>query len=151
MFHTGYLGLGVYDRSRPTDIALMRPSAVDSMARRHPDLRILMAHFGNPWWEEAWKVAWSTPNVYADVCGGTAIHRSLLMWREMFAPNGRLDKTSLAKLTFATDMSIFRDGYPDDCRPYFEFYDALFEAVGASPAQREQVNEGTARRLFGLD
>jgi hypothetical protein len=42
-----------------------------------------------------WKIAWSVPNVYADLCGGTAIYRSLTMWTEMFAPNGRLDKRVL--------------------------------------------------------
>jgi len=151
VFHTGYLGRGrVASPPNHTDVELMRPMAVDRLSRRHPDLTIIMGHYGNPWWEEAWKVAWSTPNVYADVCGGTAIHRSLLMWREMFAPNGKLDETSLSKLMFATDMSIYVDDYPADCKPYFEFYDALFDAIGASQAQREMVNEGTARRLLGL-
>ena len=46
----------------------MRPAAIDCLSRRHPDLKILMAHYGNPWWEEAWKITWSSPNVYADLC-----------------------------------------------------------------------------------
>jgi predicted TIM-barrel fold metal-dependent hydrolase len=152
VFHTGYLGRGrVANPPNHTDITLMRPAAIDFLSRRHPDLKILMSHYGNPWWEEAWKVTWSVPNVYADLCGGTAIYRSLLMWREMFAPNGTLDEVSLSKLLFATDMSIFEEGYVQGCAPYFEFYDKLFDAVGASEAQREAVNRGTAMRLFGLE
>jgi predicted TIM-barrel fold metal-dependent hydrolase len=148
VFHTGYLGQS-YSKGH-TDIALMRPSAIDCLSRRHPDLTILMAHYGNPWWEEAWKIAWSAPNVYADLCGGTAIYRSLAMWREMFAPNGRLDEVSISKLTFATDEHIFRSDYPERCQPFFDFYDRLFEAVSATESQREQVNRGTTLRLFGL-
>jgi len=147
MFHTGYLARGS-DPSRPTDIALMRPAAVDCMSRRHPDLKILMAHFGNPWWEEAWKIMWSVPNVYAEMSGGTAYRRSISMWAEIFAPNGELDEESMNKLLFASDMSIFREN--EGFEPYFVFYDRLFDAVGASAEMREKVNRGTAMRLFGL-
>jgi predicted TIM-barrel fold metal-dependent hydrolase len=149
VFHTGYLGRPFGASSRPTDMSLMRPAAVESLSRRHPDLKILMAHYGNPWWEEAWKVAWSTPNAYADLSGGTAYRRSLLMWRETFAPNGKLDEESMGKLVFATDVRYF-DGDPD-VEPYFEFYDKLFDAVGAGPALREKVNRSTAAALFGVD
>jgi len=150
-FHTGYLGRGrAVAAPDHTDITLMRPAAVDCLSRRHPDLKILMSHYGNPWWEEAWKIAWSAPNVYADLCGGTAIYRSLLMWREMFAPNGELDEASLSKLLFATDEHIFQSGYVKSCEPFFAFYDRLLDAVGASEAQREAVNRGTAIQLFGL-
>ena len=148
MFHTGYLGIGVFERARPTDITNMAPAAIDCMSRRHPDLRIFMAHFGNPWWEEAWKIMWSVPNVYAELSGGTAYQRSLKMWAEIFAPNGVLDESSMNKLLYASDVSVFRDN--EGFEPYFKFYDALFDAVGASPEIREKVNRGNAIKLFGL-
>jgi predicted TIM-barrel fold metal-dependent hydrolase len=148
MFHTGYLAQGVFESSRPTDITLMRPAAIDCLSRRHRTLKILMAHFGNPWWEEAWKITWSTPNVYAELSGGTAYRRSLKMWGEIFAPNGVLDEESLGKVLFATDVSIFREH--EGFEPYFEFYDRLFDVVGASPELRERVNRGNAIKLFGL-
>ncbi len=151
VFHTGYLGRGRLDQPVHTDIALMRPAAIDCLSRRHPDLTIIMAHYGNPWWEEAWKVALSGPNIYADLCGGTAIYRSLSFWRETFAPNGRLQELSIGRLMFATDMDISQGDYVDGCRPYFEFYDSLFDAIGATESQRERVNRGTALRLFGPD
>ncbi len=146
VFHTGYLGrsAGV----RHTDITLMRPAAVDCLSRRHPDLKIVMAHYGNPWWEEAWKIAWSTPNVYADMGGGTAFTRSLLMWREMLAPNGLLDEASVAKLMFATDVRYF-DSEPQ-VEPYIRFYEDLLEAVGAPESLRERVNCGNALALFNI-
>lgn len=151
MFHTGYLATGVFEKSRPTDITLMRPAAVDSLARRHPNLRILMAHFGNPWWEEAWKITWSNRNVYAELSGGTAFRRSLLMWREIFAPNGVRDDESLGKVLYASDVSIFREPGKEGFEPYFAFYDNLFAAVGAPPELRERINRGNAMALFELE
>jgi len=148
VFHTGYLGREFAAGSRPTDITLMRPAAVDCLSRRHPDLKILMSHYGNPWWEEAWKITWSTPNVYADLSGGTAFQRSLVMWREMLAPNGKLDEESVAKLLFASDVGYFEGG--PGVEPYFAFYDALLDTVGATEALRERVNRGNAVELFGL-
>jgi len=149
VFHTGYLGRGRLAQPQHTDFALMRPSAIDCLSRRHPELKILMAHYGNPWWEEAWKVTWSVPNVYADMGGGTAFQRSLLMWRETLAPNGKLDEESVGKLLFATDVGYFR-GDPD-VDPYFDFYDKLFDAVGAPEELRERVNRGNAMTLFGVE
>jgi predicted TIM-barrel fold metal-dependent hydrolase len=151
MFHTGYLGRGVWERSRPVDIALMRPSAVDSMARRHPDLRILMAHFGNPWWEEAWKITWSNPNVYAELSGGTAFRRSLRMWEDVFCPNGDLDTETLDRVLYASDVSLFRNPGHEGFEPYFVFYDKLYDQIGASAELREKINRGTAMKLFELE
>lgn len=148
VFHTGYLARSFAAPSRPTDIALMRPSAVDCLSRRHPELKIVMSHYGNPWWEEAWKITWSNPNIYADLSGGTAFKRSLLMWRETFAPNGQLDTESVEKLLFASDVGYFH-GDPQ-VEPYFEFYDKVFDAIGAPPELREKVNRGNAAALFGL-
>jgi predicted TIM-barrel fold metal-dependent hydrolase len=128
----------------------MRPAQIDVIARRFPELRILMAHYGNPWWEEAWKVSWSNKHIYADLSGGTAIHRSTRMWAEMFAPDGELLVGSISKLCFASDVAYFRDGAMR-FEPYIAFYERIFDHVGLSPDLRERVNRGNARFLFGLD
>jgi hypothetical protein len=112
------------------------------MARRHPTLKILMAHFGNPWWEEAWKITFSNPNVYADLSGGTAIRRSMLMWRELFAPDGNQDSRVLAKLLFATDVLYLANPGSEGFESYCTFYDRLYDAVNASDEQRERINRG---------
>ena len=36
----------------------------------------------------------SNNNIYADLSGGTAYQKSMSMWKEMFAPNGKLDEKS---------------------------------------------------------
>ena len=145
VFHTGYLARS----SEPdyvTDINHMRPAHLDTIARRFPKLKILMAHFGNPWWEEAWKMIWSVPNIYADLSGGTAYRRSLSMWSEMFAPNGELHTESFSKVCFGSDVTYFRQNFPFE--PYIEFYEKLYDAVRAPDDLREQVNRGNVLSLF---
>ena len=109
-----------------------------------------MAHFSNPWWEEAWKVSLSTKNVYADLSGGTAILRSTRMWAEMFAPDGELLEASIRKLCFGSDVPYFREGEFSFDR-YIVFYEKVFDAIGLSEELRDRVNRGNIRSLFGLD
>jgi predicted TIM-barrel fold metal-dependent hydrolase len=149
VFHTGYLGFRARE-DRPAHMAHMRAAEIDVIARRFPELKILMAHFSNPWWEEAWKVSWSNANVYADLSGGTAIRRSTRMWAEMFAPDGQVLEDSIGKLCFASDVAYFREG-EYQFEPYVAFYERLFDRIELSPDLRERVNRGNARALFGLD
>lgn len=147
VFHTGYFAPEFSKKPTPARIEYMRAAQVDVVARHCPRLKILMAHFSNPWWEEGWKIAWSNANVYADLSGGTAIHRSMSMWAEMFAPDGVVHEESIRKLCFGTDVSCF-DGtaYPFDA--YLRRYEALFARIGLSPALRERVLRLNALELF---
>ena len=44
-----------------------RPLHVDGVAKRYPDLKMIMAHLGHPWMEECIVVARKWPNVYTEV------------------------------------------------------------------------------------
>jgi len=44
-----------------------RPLDVDTIANRHPDLKMIMAHMAHPWYEECIVVARKNPNVYCEV------------------------------------------------------------------------------------
>ena len=153
VFHTGFLGCGLFgpgallDREDHVDITHMRPAAIDRIARVFPDLNILMAHFGNPWWEETWTVLHSHKNIYADFSGGTARLKSLSMWTEMFAPNGRLDTATVSKLCFASDDSHF---FPN-MRTYLdviEFYERFYEALNLPAEIRGKIDRENARTLL---
>ena len=48
-------------------IAMGRPLDVDTIASRHPDLKMVMAHMAHPWYEECVVVARKHPNVYCEV------------------------------------------------------------------------------------
>ena len=153
VFHTGYMGLGYFEKGcawekpSPLDITNMRPAAIDRIVRVFPDLKILMAHFGNPWWEEAWKIISSHKNVYADLSGGTAFRRSLLMWSEIFAPNGIPDTKALARLCFGSDVHYFhKDNF--DFEPYQEFYERLLDRIKVPQALRNDIYSGNILSLL---
>ena len=153
VFHTGYLA-PLYRWSgespeHPVWTEHMRPMQVEVVARRFPKLQIVMAHYGNPWFEEGWKVSWTKENVYGDLCGGTAIHRSIRFWADLFAPDGELFEESIVKLCFGSDMHVRRaDDFTVD--QYIRFYNRIYDAIGLSPELRELVNRGNTARIFGL-
>ena len=149
IFHTGYL-MAEGREDPPVWMEHMRAAQIEAISRRFPDLKILMAHFSNPGWEEGWKVSWSKENVYADLSGGTAINRSMRMWAEMFAPDGKLLESSIGKLCFGSDVGYFAKGeFP--FAPYIDFYEKLFDRVDLSEELRERVNRGNLRSIFELD
>jgi len=149
VFHTGYLGFRQREE-RPVQMEHMRAAQIEVISRRFPEMKILMAHFSNPWWEEAWKVMWTKKNVYADLSGGTAYRRSLNMWGEMFAPNGDLMADAVAKLVCASDASLWTET-ENPMEPFFSFYDKLYDRLNLSDELRERVNRGNAEALFAVE
>lgn len=62
------LHMGVtYIQKCPIDLG--RPIYVDELALRYPDLKIVMAHMGHPWYDECIVTIRKQSNVYAEVSG----------------------------------------------------------------------------------
>lgn len=53
--------------TRPWPVDLGRPIHVEPLAHRYPELKIIMAHMGHPWYEECVVIIRRQPNVYAEV------------------------------------------------------------------------------------
>lgn len=154
VFHTGFVATGLFGaadvmpRRKVIDITDMRPAALDRVARAFPELKILMAHFGNPWWEEAWKICSSHKNIYADLCGGTAHRRDLRLWEQIFAPNGNLDTTAVNKLCFATDGSYLPELLDYDL--HLRFYQRLLKHLRVPEPLCQKVWSGNIAALLDL-
>ena len=152
VFHTGFLMHGFFDpgelipRNNWVNISNMRPAELDRINRALPDLKILMAHFGNPWWEEAWKMIASNKNIYADLSGGTAYTKSMNMWKELFAPNGKLDVKVVSKLCYASDASLFSPGQ-FEFQELSEFYDRLYDALKLTDELKTLIDYGNIDML----
>ncbi len=152
VFHTGYLITGSFEpgghlgREQYTDITLMRPAALDRVARALPKLNILMAHFGNPWWEEAWKILSSHKNIYADFSGGTAYRRDMQMWKWIFAPNGILDTNAVSRLCYGTDGCAFDLGNTET--NIINFYEQFYEMLKLPQELRERIDSGNIKQLI---
>lgn len=63
IFHTG-------DTYSPrAKLRYARPLLVDDVAVDHPDVKFVLAHFGNPWLIDAAEVVYKNVNVWADLSG----------------------------------------------------------------------------------
>lgn len=62
IFHTGD------NWSRKAKVKYAHPLQLDEAAIDHPDVKIVLAHFGNPWCLDAAEVIYKNDNVWADVC-----------------------------------------------------------------------------------
>jgi len=61
VFHTGT----TYNRAAPLGVS--RPWLFDDVAIRYPELRMVLAHLGHPWYGECLAVIRKHPHVYADI------------------------------------------------------------------------------------
>ncbi len=88
--------------TRSGSLRWARPILLDDVALRHPELRIVIAHMGHPWFEETIAVVRRHPHVYADV-SALGSRRWLLYNALVQAVEYRVDH----KLLFGTDFPFF--------------------------------------------
>jgi predicted TIM-barrel fold metal-dependent hydrolase len=64
-------------------IELGRPMAVDEIASRHPELKMIMAHMAHPWTEECIVIARKNANVYCEI--SAIFYRPWQFWNTLIA------------------------------------------------------------------
>lgn len=146
VFHSGYLGF-YGSESLCVHMEHTRPAEIDWIARNWPELVITLAHFGNPWWDEAAKVVAANRNVYVDLSGGSAYRRDMDSWVKLLCPNGQPWKEVLTKVMFGTDKTLGND-YISRAPEYLRFYEALCAHVAADQATKDLIMGGNAERVF---
>ena len=95
LFHTGTTGLG------DCEIKFSKPEFLDEVCQSFPDLRVVMAHFGWPWYDVTVAVALRNPNVFIDVSG----------WKPKYIPQGLLPYMNgilQDRFLFGTDYPMLR-------------------------------------------
>lgn len=73
LFHTGVVARFGKDGAFDTASERMRPVFLDAIARAFPELTLIGAHLGAPWYDEACAVAAANPNVYFDLSGAIGL------------------------------------------------------------------------------
>jgi len=143
LFHTGFLGLRP---GRYVNCDYYRPITLDTIARQCPDLRMLCAHMGNPWWDEGFLVMWKHKNIYCDMSGLSACHRDLDSWISLFKPNGQLHE-AISKLIFGSDQFMFGSGSYSDY--YIQYHSRLFDSLDLDVKQRTRIFHDNFHCLIG--
>lgn len=80
VFHTGTSGVGSGVKSN-IRLDYGRPLYFDEIAIMFPDIKIILAHFGWPWTEEAIAIALHKPNVYLDLSGWAPKYIPEIIWK----------------------------------------------------------------------
>ncbi len=138
MIHTG----DTY--SRTAKVRMAHPLLVDDVAVDYPDVKFVMCHVGNPWFQDAAEVLYKNDNVYADISGLTLgefsyeFERYVAMrLKDMIAYMGDPGR----QLLYGSDWPLVK------MKPYLAFLDELaFE-----PEQLENIAWRTAARLFRIE
>lgn len=138
MIHTG----DTY--SKHAKVRHAHPLLVDDVAVDYPDVKFVMCHLGNPWFQDAAEVLYKNDNVYADISGLTLgefsyeFERYVAMRvKEMIFYMGDPGK----QLLYGTDWPLVS----------MAAYTKFFRDLDLTDEQRENVAWRTAAKLFRID
>lgn len=142
LFHTGLFYPPEPMPGQGVNSAHYRPILLDAVANEFPGLRIVLAHLGVCWNEEAATMARILPNVYVDLSGrvdGWRQARSMEDFRKLFYWEG-----SWRKVLFGSDV------HWSELEPTIADQDRIFEGIGWTESQRGAVFADNAKAIFSL-
>lgn len=130
--------------ARNAKVRQAHPLLVDDVAVDYPDVRFVICHLGNPWFQDTAEVLYKNDNVYADISGlvlgnFTYEFERYLVARvkDMIMYMGNPGK----QLMYGTDWPLV------EMAPYVRFMDNLELDDNA----REHISWKTAAELFRID
>ncbi|MFU8821000.1 MAG: amidohydrolase family protein [Gammaproteobacteria bacterium] len=130
--------------SKHAKVRQAHPLLVDDVAVDYPDVRFVICHLGNPWFQDAAEVLYKNDNVYADISGLTLgefhyeFERYMLQRvRDMICYMG----DPARQLMYGTDWPLA------GMRSYRRFFDSL----ELSDEAREGIAWRNAAALFRID
>lgn len=146
--HCGVLSVGIRNKlGVPSrfDLRLGDPLAAAAMAVRHPDVPVIIPHFGAGMFREALMAAASAPNVYVDTSSSNSwirLHPGLTL-QAVF--ERALDVAGPARLLFGTDSSFFPRGWQ---QPVYDAQRAVLTELDVALEDQERIFNGNFERIF---
>lgn len=117
-----------------------RPIWLDDIARRYPGLRLVLAHIGTPWHDEAFMVVRLNPNVFLEITSGSgweikgmagAYFHQKLWWEDAWK-----------KVLFGTDVPPGKTGWAVDV------YKGILDDAGIDKNAKQAVYYDNFMRLW---
>jgi uncharacterized protein len=159
LFHTGTVLRTEEDQYYDVDSSRMRPIYLDRIARRFPALRLIGAHLGNPWYEEAAMTLFWNENLCFDLSGTTLKRKKAAWFNEVLwwtpAENVLLSNSSSALYKSAQHHPFYRICYGSDS-PIEELaqslkeYQKIMDELEVAPYIRERVLGGNVSEMLHL-
>lgn len=105
VFHTGYVAP---DKQGGEDIIpdSAIPGLVSLVLNKFPKLKVVIAHFGNPFYEQVSMILNNHSNVWADLSGLEIGKNPKLSQKDMEHITSVLDKTDKSKLVYGSDWPL---------------------------------------------
>ena len=151
----GVFHLGIIANAGPwtvCDSNLMRAIHLDHIARNFPEMTVIGAHLGNPWYDEATMACRWNPNLFFDLSGSTLKKKtpeflsSLLWWTPDSVPYLSPDRTcAWQKICFGSDVAH------DFVEDVINDYENLMSALDLKPEFRDAIWYGTAAKILGFN
>ncbi len=142
LFHTGMILTTCFDKEDDVDSDRMRPILLDRVARRCPNLKMVLAHLGYPWHEEAATMVRYHPNVFVDFTA------SAYGWRNRLAPADFARmlfwKDAFQKVVFGTDVG------PKEMEEALQDQRQLFRLLNLEEETLDRIFYKNAQYLLGL-
>ncbi len=151
IFHLGIVARHPNDKDYDINNERHRPVYLDTIARSFPDLTIIGAHLGNPWYEEAAMAARWNRNLYFDLSGSTlkcksAIFLSNLLW---WTPTTRYrdpqNRHAWEKIVFGSDVPA------EEIGDVLNDYRTVMNEIRLAPEIRESVLGKTMAKILRLE
>lgn len=140
IFHSGDT-LNNYDiRGR---VKYSHPLHIDDVAVDFPELKIIVAHLGNPWLDDCAELVYKNDNVFADLSG-------LVVSEGLDSPYGQLMARRIGDLaTYSSpDKLLYATDWPlAGMKGYIEFVRGL----GFTEQQQDRIFYKNAKELFTLE
>jgi predicted TIM-barrel fold metal-dependent hydrolase len=137
LFHTG-------DTAFSTgDLARSHPLTLDGLANKREELKIILCHFGNPWFEDVAELIYKHPNVYADISGlitGGAYAEKYEEWLAKKISEAIYFAAGADKVMFGTDYPVTK--HSDSL--------ALVKRLEVDERDKEKILWRNAERVFGI-
>jgi len=140
LFHTGIFTLPGPLPGERLSSARCKPIMLDPVAQEFPNLKIILAHLGVCWGEEAATLCRIHPNIYADLSGrldGWISSKPIEWFREMF-----FWPDAYRKILFGSDVHF------NEMEKTLANQISLFRKLGWNQDQIKYVLSENARELF---
>lgn len=154
LFHTGIVNRTHPDIPSDISVDRMRPTTLDSIARRFPKLTIIGAHLGNPDYAWAAEISRWNPNLYFDLSGSSLIKKddNPAFWKTIFWWSGSVNPhtppgapNAFTKLVFGSDVF---EGELEEFDGALARYHKMLDACGVPPKAQEEIFSGTAWKIL---
>ena len=155
LFHTGMVSRTAQDKERDVHSLRLRPAGIDYIARQVPGVKLIMAHLGHPWWDEAGETCRLNDNVLVDLSGpalrvlSPAELKRVLWWDADDDAGHHLAGTpeqggAWRHVIFGSDVPMAKVG------EVLGRYQTAMASLGLPADVQADVLGGTARRVLGL-